>query len=140
MNVKTRVRAVIRKDGKMLLVQHVGHTTWCLPGGGIDAGENVIKALKREIREELGVDAQIGNLLTVHQFKHQDVWQGPEFFFEVLNVDDFNALDVTTTTHGATEIARVEFRDPIATDNLRPSFIPELITANEILVKLHEQS
>ncbi len=134
--MKIRVRAVIRKKSKILLVQHIGHNTWCLPGGGVDDGEHIVDALKRELYEELGVKAVVGKLLTVYQFRHSGTWQGPKFFFEIENVDDFDEIDIEATTHGAIEIQQVEFRDPATTEHLRPSFIPELLRAETTLVKL----
>jgi 8-oxo-dGTP diphosphatase len=39
---------------------------WDLPGGGLQPGEPMIQALKREIREETGLrDVRVGNLLTL---------------------------------------------------------------------------
>jgi 8-oxo-dGTP pyrophosphatase MutT (NUDIX family) len=134
--VKCRVRGVIKKDEQLFLVQHVGYSTWCLPGGGIDSGEGLEQALKREIMEELGVEAQVGKLLVVHQFKENDVYQGPEFFFEIINVHDFEHLDITQTTHGQAEIVKAEFRDPMKTENLRPAFLDKLIDQKDILVVL----
>jgi 8-oxo-dGTP pyrophosphatase MutT (NUDIX family) len=121
----------------LFLVQHKGYTTWCLPGGGIDPGEGLVQALKREIMEELGVEAQVGRMLVVHQFKEDDVYQGPEFFFEITNVDDFERLDLSATSHGAAEIAQAEFRNPKQTERLRPAFLADLLEQREdVLVVL----
>lgn len=136
--IKCRVRAIIEHDGKLLLVQHKGYDTWCLPGGGIDPGEGLVAALERELMEELGVKAEIGALKVVHQFKKDGVYQGPEFFFAVNNPEDFLRLDIINSTHGAAEIAIAEFRDPHQTPNLRPAYINELLegTDNQLNVRV----
>ena len=43
---------------------HTG--SWSLPGGGLDHGESPAAALVREVEEECGVTADVGELLLVH--------------------------------------------------------------------------
>jgi len=38
-------------------------TVWGVPGGGVNEGESLIDALKRELKEELGVSIEVGDLL-----------------------------------------------------------------------------
>jgi ADP-ribose pyrophosphatase YjhB (NUDIX family) len=62
--------ALVRKAGEVLLVRfsekgfHAG--SWSLPGGGLDHGESPAAALVREVEEECGVTADVGDLLLVH--------------------------------------------------------------------------
>jgi ADP-ribose pyrophosphatase YjhB (NUDIX family) len=62
--------AFITRGDELLLtrISPRGHHSgsWTLPGGGVEHGESPRTALVREVREECGVDATIGDLLTVH--------------------------------------------------------------------------
>jgi 8-oxo-dGTP diphosphatase len=64
------VTGLLRKNGKILLgLRPQGESlagSWEFPGGKIDQGELPEQALKRELMEELGIDAEIGNLRLVH--------------------------------------------------------------------------
>lgn len=124
--MKTRVRAVIEQDGKLFVVQHQGHQTWCLPGGGVDDGESLHAALTREMMEELGVVPDIGPLLVVHQFMRGDLYEGPEFFFRVRNAADFMNIDLTQTTHGAHEIGQFGFYVASGLVDARPSLLTSI--------------
>jgi 8-oxo-dGTP diphosphatase len=61
------------EDQKVLLVrQALGFRFWTLPGGKVKRGESLVKALKRELYEETGLDAEIGSLLGVLDRRDKD--------------------------------------------------------------------
>lgn len=50
------VRALLIRDGRLLLIKHTYLPHWYLPGGGVTPGENPLKALRRELREEVNLN------------------------------------------------------------------------------------
>ncbi|MFY9909475.1 MAG: (deoxy)nucleoside triphosphate pyrophosphohydrolase [Candidatus Sulfotelmatobacter sp.] len=63
--MKRVVAAVIEKKGKLLVCQRTRHQTmplkWEFPGGKIEEGEQPRDALRRELEEELGIQAKVGD-------------------------------------------------------------------------------
>lgn len=52
------VRLLVRnEEGGVLLVWHSYLPGWHLPGGGVDKGEQMADAARRELREEAGIEA-----------------------------------------------------------------------------------
>lgn len=60
------VRVVILDNqNRMLMVkqEHEDRDIWMVPGGGIEEGENSVDAAVREIKEETGLDIEVGKLI-----------------------------------------------------------------------------
>jgi ADP-ribose pyrophosphatase YjhB (NUDIX family) len=127
------VRAIIWYDGKLLAVKHKSKKDgkpkdfWAIPGGGLDPGESLEDGARREVREELGVEAAIGRLLFLQQFasSRTDRDEELEFFFLVENPQDFIDIDISKTSHGAAEIAFCEFIDP-KSEYILPRILSEI--------------
>jgi 8-oxo-dGTP diphosphatase len=77
--MKRVVAALIVKDGKILACQRTRHQSmplkWEFPGGKIEEGEQPRDALRRELDEELGIDATIGDEVVHmrHEYKNGNV-------------------------------------------------------------------
>lgn len=71
--MKRVVAALIQKDGKLLVCQRTRHQTmplkWEFPGGKIEEREQPRDALRRELEEELGILATIGD--EIARLKHE---------------------------------------------------------------------
>ena len=52
-------------DGQLLIVEPIYKSTWEIPGGAVEHGETPYAACVRELREELGMELEIGRLLVV---------------------------------------------------------------------------
>ena len=62
-----RLAAVITRQDQILLVEHHkrGQRYWVLPGGRLEGNETLDAALRRELKEELGLEARVGRLVIV---------------------------------------------------------------------------
>jgi|SRR5579863_2794416 8-oxo-dGTP diphosphatase len=63
--MRTVAAALITRDSKVLVCQRRRDDShalkWEFPGGKVEPGESPVQALVRELLEELGVDATVGN-------------------------------------------------------------------------------
>ncbi|GFO53156.1 DNA mismatch repair protein MutT [Geomonas sp. Red276] len=69
--VTSVVAVIVDSEGQVLLTQRrvpPFQGEWVMPGGKIDLGEPIVKALKREVREEVGLEVEVGDLVDI--FEH----------------------------------------------------------------------
>ena len=81
------VAAVMMRDGKILIGQRKRGgrhpLKWEFPGGKVEAGEDPRAALARELREELNVDAVIGEELDSYEVSYGDGFRLMLHFYRV---------------------------------------------------------
>lgn len=71
-HIITSVVAVILDDMERVLLTRRSippfQDLWVMPGGKIDLGESILDALRREVREEVGLEVEVDDLIDV--FEH----------------------------------------------------------------------
>lgn len=82
------VGAVVVRDGKALLIKR-GHEPrkgeWSLPGGIVELGESLLDALRREVREETGLDVEVGPHIETFDRIHRDPEGRVRFHFLIVD-------------------------------------------------------
>ena len=68
--------AVVERDGRFLVTRRLEGThlegLWEFPGGKCEFGETIAGCLARELREELGVDSEIGSEIVTSEHAYPD--------------------------------------------------------------------
>ncbi|MEL0082334.1 MAG: NUDIX hydrolase [Gammaproteobacteria bacterium] len=60
---------------QLLMIQRgksPGRGLWTIPGGGVEYGETLAAACRREVMEETGIDIELGEMLTVFEPMFED--------------------------------------------------------------------
>lgn len=129
-----RAVAVITTHEHVLLHKLEGDEYWSLPGGRVEAGEDAATAVAREMREELDLPVEVGQLLwIVENFftgggrQHHEV--GLYFATEI--PFDSRILDVESLHEGHEQGHKLEFawfnRQDLASHDIRPVLLRDAL-------------
>lgn len=107
------------QDGRILLVEPRYKPDWDLPGGMVEANEPPAEAARREVREELGIDMSVGQLLCVDWVAPHGPWDDLlAFIFDAGVILQPRVADLRPRDE---ELVRYEFCDHAqAAQRLRP--------------------
>lgn len=145
--INVRTAALIKINGKVLVhhsltyISENDHIT--LPGGRVQTGEDSISALKREIKEEIGLDVRfIKNIAIMESFFEMKGKQYHEFLF----VNEMNFIDSSITEQSnilpieERKIGKLEFKwidiDKLDTYTFVPAKLKAQIVNNNGTVHL----
>ncbi len=90
--IRAGCAAIVFDDSrqKILLTKRTDNGRWCLPGGGLDAGESATESCEREMLEETGLRVKVKRLTGIYSDPHMIVqypdsnrWQIVAITFEV---------------------------------------------------------
>lgn len=131
-----RVAGLLVQDGKLLIMQDKGQPYYYVPGGRIKMNEKSEDAVKREIKEELGIEVNVNRMLWVNEnfFKEETLQE--QFhevcFFYLLELKDEEVLErgseFEVDENGKIHTYYWKSLDEINYINLYPQFLKEKMT------------
>jgi len=131
---KYRVCGVIVNDNKVLAVEIADNGFYCFPGGHVHLGEDTISAVKREIKEEVEIEAEEVKLYTIMEnfFKEKNGKPFHELGFYYIikpkNLGD-KAKDYTRIENDEGKLVELKFKwinfEDIEKFDFRPQVLKE---------------
>lgn len=134
MEKRTRAAAIIIYEGKLItiyrekVVDGVKKKYYVIPGGGVEKGETVIEATKREVMEELGIKIEVTN-----KYFYLEKENANEYFYIANYVSGIigtgtgpEFTDRNVEKYGTYEVKLIEF-DEVKNINLMPPEVKEYI-------------
>ena len=102
---------------RILLVRRADNGCWAVPGGYMEPGESMTEACAREVREETGLEVQVGRLISVYTSPHR-LLEYPDGNRWQLVVLHFEAVPAGGTLATSDETSEFGFFTPEETSNL----------------------
>lgn len=116
------VLAVLRKNRYVLMGQRIN--IWEFPGGKINPNENPRSALKRELKEELGISAEIGPLrgifCTQFQMKKKQLF----YLFDISNWQN----KIVRKVHNRLKWIKIHELEKMKLHQLNKIVLPEILS------------
>jgi len=132
--------ALIRDEGGRVLFVQPTYRPWLdIPGGIVEENEAPFAGCRRELREELGIDVRLGDLLVVDWVPRRGVW--PDGLMFVFDGGVLTDRDIGRMVLPDDELASVQFL-PLdeAEARVKPSFARRLRVAYDALGRDHRSA
>jgi len=103
------VGAVVVSDGRALLVKRgkePAKDVWSIPGGMVEIGETIHGAVIREIREETGLEIEVGNRLSILERIFRDDFGRVRYHYVLI---DYRAVPIGGTLAASSDAAEAAF-------------------------------
>ena len=132
-----RVAAVFVNDDKVLLQSTAEDDYLAFPGGRVQYNETTIDALKREMKEELGVSLKDSEITLIHVaenfFGHKDKRFHELLFVYHINNEDINKKEDIKVMDKETAINKWYPIDSLKNMDVRPHIIVDSFNTNKIV-------
>ena len=106
------VGAVILRQGVVLIVRRANpplQGQWSIPGGALDLGEKLRAGVAREVREETGLDVEVGPVLDVLDSIFPDNQGRTQYHYVLI---DYLCHPRSGTLAAATDVSEVRWARP----------------------------
>ncbi|WP_437890635.1 NUDIX hydrolase [Phytobacter sp. V91] len=94
---KTDVRAIVLREGKLLMVRESDDGLWSLPGGWVDVGDAPSAAVCREVLEETGLQVKATKLLGIWDRNQHNHPPYPWHVYKVIFLCEEYGGEITTS-------------------------------------------
>src|SRR5438132_1215075 len=83
------VGVLVVRDAKALLIRRGSEPArgrWSIPGGVVETGELIQDAARREVREECGIEIEVGPMLQIYESITRDAAERVRFHYIILDM------------------------------------------------------
>lgn len=134
-NFRYRVGAIIKNNDDFLFITSDKSDYYYTVGGAVELMESSYDAVKREIKEELGIDCEVKNMVFVleNMFYEEVIernFHNIEFFY-VVEIEDRNKIkcESINMTNGRENIKWIK-KDELKNFDIRPKMFKEKLLSN----------